>query len=113
MLGSALERRGFRYVVITQDRKEVERARGRGIVALYGDAANEELLARAGIEDARVVIVAMSDRQAARLIVGRARALNPRVDLVVRTHNDTEAAYLRGLAGSVQAIHGDASSRSR
>ena len=107
MLGSALERRGFRYVVITQDRKEVERARARGIAALYGDAANEELLMRAGIEDARVVIVAMSDRQAARLIVGRARALNPRVDLVVRTHNDTEAAYLRGLGGSVQAIHGE------
>jgi len=107
MLGTALERRGFQYVVITQDRIEVERARARGLTALYGDAANEELLKRAGIERARVAIVAISDRQAARLIVTRARALNPRVDLVVRTHNDTEAAYLRSLGGSVQAIHGE------
>ena len=107
MLGTALERRAFKYVVITQDRQEVERARTRGIAALYGDAANVELLTRAGIADARVVIVAMSDRQAARLIVVRARALNPRVDLVVRTHNDAEAAYLRSLGGSVQAIHGE------
>ena len=37
----------------------------------------------------------------------RVRALNPNVDLVVRTHSDTEAAHLRSLGGKVQAVHGE------
>ena len=106
MLGGALERRGFRYAVITWDRGEVERARARGIPALYGDAASEELLERAGVADAQVVIAAMSDPRSARLIVERARGLNPRIQLVVRTHDDRDAAELRAMGGSIQVVHG-------
>ena len=107
LIGPALERRGFRYVVVTQDRREVEELRARGIQALFGDASNTELLTRAGILDARVVVVAIGDATATRLVVDRARSLNPSVDLVVRTHSETEAAWLRGMTGNVQAIHGE------
>ena len=33
--------------------------------------------------------------------------LDEGVDIVVRTHSDTEAAYLRALGGKVQAVHGE------
>jgi CPA2 family monovalent cation:H+ antiporter-2 len=107
LIGPALDRRGFRYVVITQQRDEVDRLRRGGGVAIYGDAADPVVLGMAGIDHARVLVVATSDPSEARLIVERARALNAGVDLVVRTHSDTEAAFLQNLGGKVQAVHGE------
>ena len=106
MIGRAMERRGFKYVVITQQRGEVERLRARGVDALYGDASNAELLERAYVRSARVVIVAGDDAHVTHLIVDRARTMNPAVDFVVRTHSDEEVAQLRALSPKVQAVHG-------
>jgi CPA2 family monovalent cation:H+ antiporter-2 len=106
MIGRALERRGFTYVVITQQRGEVERLRANGVDALYGDASNAELLERAHLRSARVVIVAGDDAHVTHLIVDRARTINPAVDFVVRTHSDEEVAQLRALSPKVQAVHG-------
>jgi CPA2 family monovalent cation:H+ antiporter-2 len=107
MIAAALERRGFRYVVLSSDRREVERLRAREIPALFGDAANPELLQIAGVDRARVVIVALSDAHAARLIVDRTRNIAPRVSLVVRTHSGPEALHLRTLGRTVQAVHAE------
>ena len=47
LVARALDRRGFTYVVISQQRTEVEALRARGIQALFGEASNIELLERA------------------------------------------------------------------
>ena len=107
MIGSALERRGFPYAVISEDRRAVEELRERDVVAYYGDASNPELLALAGVAEARVLIVAIGDVQATRLIVERGRQASPRLDVVVRTHSDHEATRLRGVGGNVQTVHGE------
>jgi monovalent cation:H+ antiporter-2, CPA2 family len=107
MIGPALERRGFTYVVITLQRQEVDQLRARGIPAIYGDASNQEILERAHVRSARVVIVASSDAQSSYLIVQRAVAANPAIDVVVRTHSDDQAAQLRAVSPKVQAVHGE------
>jgi CPA2 family monovalent cation:H+ antiporter-2 len=105
MVGRALERRGFTFVVISQQRHEIEQLRARGIAALYGEASNVELLRQAQIETARLVIVAGADAHTTHLIVDRARVLNPAADFVVRTGSDEEIAQLRSLSPRVQAVH--------
>jgi CPA2 family monovalent cation:H+ antiporter-2 len=107
LIGPALERRGFKYTVITQQRDEVDRLRSQGVIAIYGDAAHTEVLEMAGVASARLVVVATSEPNETRLIVERVQALDPGVDIVVRTHSDTEAAHLRSLGGKVQAVHGE------
>ena len=107
MIAGALDRRGFTYVVVSTQRREVERLRARGIQAIYGDASNAEILERAQVETARLVIVAGADQQTTTLIVERAHAAHPEVDLVVRTHDDDEAAFLRRISSRVQPVHGD------
>jgi K+:H+ antiporter len=107
LIGPAFERRGFRYVVITQQRDEVDRLRANGVPAIYGDASNPAVLEMAGLPNARLVVVATPEPTETRLIVERVRAMNPGVDLIVRTHSDTEAAHLRSLGGKVQAILGE------
>jgi CPA2 family monovalent cation:H+ antiporter-2 len=107
LIGPALERRGFRYAVITQQRDEVDRLRSQGVAAVYGDAAQAEVLEMAGVRAARLVVVATSEPNETRLIVERIQSLDPGVDIVVRTHSDAEAAHLRSLGGKVQAVHGE------
>ncbi|NJD30179.1 MAG: sodium:proton antiporter [Chloroflexi bacterium] len=107
MVATAFERRGFRYVVISDDRREVERLRDAGVLALYGDAANEDLLQAAHVETARVLIVAISDAQSARLAVERTRGLAPRVPVVVRTHSGTAALDFRAMGSGVQPVHAE------
>ena len=107
LIGPALERRGFTYVVITQQRDEIDRLRARGIPAIYGDAAQPEVLDQVHVERARLVVVATSDPNQTRRIVEQVRARSATVDLVVRTHSDVEAARLRSIAPKVQAVHGE------
>jgi CPA2 family monovalent cation:H+ antiporter-2 len=107
MVGPALDRRGFTYVVVTLQRQEVEQLRARGIPAIYGDASNQEILERAKVRSARLIIVASSDAQATYLIVQRAISANPGIDVVVRTHSDVQASQLRTLGSTVLPIHGE------
>lgn len=95
MVADALARRGFTYVVLEQDRRIVEELRRRGALALYGDASNPELLARAGVAEAAVLVVAISDPTAARLTVARAREAGRRLYIVARTHSQEEWHHLR------------------
>ena len=107
LIGPALERRGFKYSVITQEREVVDRLRAAGVIAIYGDASHTEVLQMANVSTARLVVVATSEPNETRLIVERVRALDPGVDIVVRTHSDGEAAYMRSLGAKVQAVHGE------
>jgi monovalent cation:H+ antiporter-2, CPA2 family len=69
LIAHALDRRRFNYVVIDQNRRAVEELRGRGVAALYGDAANPVALQHAGVEQARMLIAAINDPPSTRLIV--------------------------------------------
>ncbi len=107
LITSALERRGFPYVVITDDRHETSRLRELGKPTLFGDAANPELLGHARLSAARVLIVAMSDGHAARLIVDRAHELAPRVSVVVRTHDEVARDAFQEMGAGVWPVMGE------
>lgn len=103
VIAMALQRRAFSYIVIEQDQRTVRRLRDRGIPALLGHADNPILLERAHLADARALVVAVPDPLAARRIVDYARQVNPELDIVVRTHSETEKHYFedRGVGEAV------------
>jgi CPA2 family monovalent cation:H+ antiporter-2 len=107
LITQALERRGFTYVVITDDRHETVRLREKGVTTLFGDAANPELLEHARIGEARMLIVAIRDEHSTRLIVDRARELAPRLPMVIRTHNEHERDVFVDMGGDIQAVLGE------
>lgn len=107
LITSALDRRGFRYLVITDDRYETSRLRELGTPTLFGDAANPELLAHAQLGTARVLIVAMSDAYAARLVVDHVRQLAPRLSIVVRTHSEGDLDSYQEMGGVVRPVMGE------
>jgi CPA2 family monovalent cation:H+ antiporter-2 len=93
MIGEALADKHLPFVVIERDLRLVEVLRERGIRAIYGDASASGVLDAAHIDTATLLIIASPDSYAARRVLDLARQANPRIDTVVRTHNDIEREH--------------------
>jgi len=101
-IADALQAAGQPFVVAEQNRELVERLRTQGMAAVAGDAAEPAVLIQAHIAHARMLVVATPDALAAQAMIDTARTLNPGIEVVVRSHNEEEAAQLRAAgAGTV------------
>jgi CPA2 family monovalent cation:H+ antiporter-2 len=94
-IGQALGERGLPFVVVEQNRELVEKLREQGVQAVAGDASDPAEIAQAHISRARMLVIAIPDAFQARQMIGAARALNPGIETVVRTHSEEEAELLR------------------
>jgi monovalent cation:H+ antiporter-2, CPA2 family len=90
----SLRAKGITCVVAEQNRELVERLREQGVHAVSGDAADPAVLIQAHVARAGVLVLAISDTLNVRKMVETARTLNPRVEVVLRTHSDEEARLL-------------------
>lgn len=73
------------YVVIEANPKNFLHAKKEGEIIINGDATKKEILELVHIKQAKIVVVAISDSMATRIIVRLVRELNPNVYLIVRT----------------------------
>ncbi len=94
-IADALEGRGIPYVVAEQNREIVESLRKKGIAAVSGDACDPVVLVQAHIAQAAMLVVATPDSINIRQMVATARTLNPKIEVVLRTHNEDESILLR------------------
>ncbi len=99
LIGEALAKRELSFVVAEQNRELVEGLRKRGIHAVAGDAAEPAVLIQAHIARAAMLVIAVPDTLRARRMIETARILNPPIEIIVRTHNEEEAALLRRESG--------------
>lgn len=98
-IGEALIEQGLALVVADQNREMVEGLRKHGIHAVAGDAAEPAVLIQAHIARAKMLVIAVPDALRARRMIETARMLNPPIEIIVRTHNEEEAALLRKESG--------------
>jgi CPA2 family monovalent cation:H+ antiporter-2 len=90
IIGDVLRRQDFRYVVIEEDPRLAKRALAEGVPVVRGSAAIPAVLEQANPGRARVLVIAIPDPMATRIVVDYVRERYPRLDLVVRTHSDEE-----------------------
>jgi CPA2 family monovalent cation:H+ antiporter-2 len=93
-------------VVVERDRRRFVALREAGVPAVLGDASRPEVLDAAGIGRARLLVIATPDSYQARRVLELAFARNPRIDVVIRTHDDAELAHLRD-AGVGRVVMGE------
>jgi K+:H+ antiporter len=93
-IGEALTANGISFVVAEENREIVEQLRKSGIPAVSGDASDANVLIQAHIHRARVLVIATPDTLDVRRMIEVARTVNPRIETVVRTHSEEEAALL-------------------
>ncbi len=102
-LGKALEAFNFPYVVIDRNPDIIRRLQAKHTACLYGDASHRELLMKARVEDASLIIVALPEIEPAALTVHRIRAVNEKVPILARAHGVAEAERL-GAVGATEVI---------
>jgi len=93
-IAASLTAQGVPFVVAEQNRELVEKLRAAGVPAVTGDASDPAVLIQAHIARAGMLVIATPDTLGVRKMAQTARALNPGIELVVRTHNEEEAALL-------------------
>jgi len=94
IVSDMLRKHDFRYVIIEEDPRLAKRAQAEGIPVVRGSAAAPAVLEHANPGRARVLVIAIPDPVATRIVVDYVRARYPRLDMVVRTHSDEERRYL-------------------
>jgi CPA2 family monovalent cation:H+ antiporter-2 len=94
VVGHGLQTVGLEFIVVETNRRVVDRLREDKIAAIYGDASANGVLELAHIQRARLLVIATPDGFHARRILELARAKNPKIAIVVRTHSSEELQYL-------------------
>ena len=94
-IADALRERDIPFVVAEHNRELVEDLRRRGTAAVSGDATDPAVLIQAHVADAAMLVIATPDTLGVRQMVETARLLNPRIEVVVRTHSEDESVLLR------------------
>ncbi len=75
---------GFRTVVLDYQSEQLEMLRAFGVKVFFGDAMRPDLLHAAGIEEAKMLVIAIDDKESATELVRYVTENYPHVHIVVR-----------------------------
>jgi CPA2 family monovalent cation:H+ antiporter-2 len=106
VVGTELKAANVPLFVIENDEDTVESLRRDGIEAIVGNAADPELAHAANYPAARCLLVAIPDGFEGGQVVEQARALNPKLPIIARSHSDEESGHLM-RHGATKVIMGE------
>jgi monovalent cation:H+ antiporter-2, CPA2 family len=92
---------GIPFLVVELNDRLVKDAHKENIPVLFGDATRKEVLHLAGVQNARAVVIAISDMSATRNVVAMVRDLSPTAVLLVRTRYVAEVDSLMRLGANI------------
>ncbi|WP_341369050.1 monovalent cation:proton antiporter-2 (CPA2) family protein [Yoonia sp. BS5-3] len=82
-----LQSAGFETVVIDANLQTVQTMRKFGFRGFFGDPTRPDLLKAAGLEEARVLVVAIDDKKSANTLVAYARKTRPDLHIIARARD--------------------------
>lgn len=96
-IGRALEMANVPYVVVEYNSSTIHELRQRGILTVYGDPADRDVLDYAQVDLARAVVIAIPDRHTQELVISHAKSLNRRIRIICRSHHEEDQRHLKAL----------------
>jgi len=100
-LANAFKEEDIPFVIIEMNPLKVQEAKKLHMKAIYGDAANVEVMKRVGISRARAVVVSFPDIMGMTQIIRVVQDLNPEVLLAVRTRYEGQTAPLYEMGADI------------
>lgn len=88
------------YIALDLNSETVRVEQANGEPVYYGDATQEVVLEKAGVEKARVMVIAISDPAATRRIITTARRMSPGIHIIVRTRFISNVNDLHNLGAN-------------
>ena len=92
---------GVPVVVLDHSSRQIETLSVFGIKGFYGDASRADLLEAAGIERAKVLVIAIDDHDKAVDLAARVRAAYPQVTIIARAYDRVHYYRLRAAGAHV------------
>ncbi len=86
-VGTRLDAAGIPFVAIEHDGRSFRASRDRGLPVYFGNAASRQFLEKINIDNARAVVVAMSNEPRILLVAQSVRAIAPDVPILVCASN--------------------------
>ncbi|WP_352854886.1 NAD(P)-binding protein [Mesorhizobium sp. M0902] len=71
VIGRLLDERGYRWVAVDLDAKNVERSRKERLPVFFGNASQEEMVAAGKIDSAKALVITLDDPEAANRFLRR------------------------------------------
>ncbi|CZG10334.1 cation:proton antiporter domain-containing protein [Legionella pneumophila] len=103
-----LSEKAIPFVVVEDNREIIESLRATNFPAVYGDASDPSVLIQSHIARASMLIIVIADTVHVRKMIQYAYQLNPEIEVIVRTHDEEEAALLqKEITGKVFFAEGE------
>ncbi len=96
-VGRMLQARGFKAVVLDHDAEQIDALRKFGFKLFYGDASRVDLLEAAGARTAKILVVAVDEREKILEIVAVAAKHFPNLQIFARAFDRVHAYHLINL----------------
>ncbi|MCJ7553851.1 MAG: cation:proton antiporter [Ignavibacteriaceae bacterium] len=100
-LTRVLKETGIKYIVIEMNPDTVRVEKGKGEKIIFGDVSKIDILRKVNIQNANVLVFAISDPDITRRALQLAKKLNPNIYTVVRTRYVNEIEALSKLGADV------------
>lgn len=97
VLVNILLNQGYTVLVIENSESAIQKLRHRQIPFVYGDADAEQVLDKTHLASAKALAIALPDPVSTRLLLQRALARSPQLDIIARSHTDQEIDLLTQL----------------
>lgn len=92
-----LRSQGYQVLVIENSEAGIKKLRQEGIPYIFGEGDSELVLEKAHLEKAKALAIALPDPATTRLLLKRALEFAPELDIVARSHENSEIDLLTQL----------------
>jgi len=89
-LARVLTKTHIPFMVVDLQPDLIQEAKDLKYNVIFGDASKRGILAQAGLDKARVLVIAISDPFATKHILNLARSINKEIDIIVRTRKESD-----------------------
>ena len=96
-IAKIMHNRGYPLLVVENSEAAIQRLRQKNIPYIFGDADSELVLEKTHLEKAKALAIALPDPATTRLLLKRALEFAPNLDVVARSHNNSEIDVLTQL----------------
>ncbi len=101
-IGRALQMASIPFLVVDYNQHALKLLKEQGILTVYGDPADKDVLDYAQVDLAHSIVIAIPDRHTQEMIIGNSLSLNRRIKIICRTHHEEDQKHLKSLG--VQTI---------
>ncbi len=96
-VGKALKEYEIPFVVVDYNQRLVQELKDSGIMVVYGDPTEPEVMDAVGIKNAKAIILAIPDRVAQETLIAHVQTVAPNVKIISRAHLNEDWEKLKTL----------------